>query len=199
MSQSQGQIRNLHQMEHIAQDFCELIADSVERCLIVGSIRRKSPNPRDIDIVAIPMWLEEAKQETLFGNKMVVKKNLLSRKLDSLCKKGVISLREKSDGVTVSGQAVALFNYMDVPLDVYQASEQTWWGLVQMRTGPMELNVFLAKRALSLGLNYHGDGNGITKKGIRVDLNQNEASIFEALNLNYIDPEVRSNYVEEPV
>jgi len=89
------------------------------------------------------------------------------------------------------GEAVAFLKFEGVPVDVYYASIRTWWGLVQMRTGSAAFNARLATYAINLGMRYHADGNGVTKNGVRIDDGMSETSIFKALGLIDVPPELR--------
>lgn len=181
--------RPLEEASGIAQRFLELVEPNSERIIVAGSIRRKRPWPRDIDIVAIPKFGEVEKDAWFAPIK--VKTSLLQARVDELIEKGVVKRRVKSDGKTMVGDLVAFIEFEAMPLDVYYSTEETWWGLVQMRTGSARFNRMLATRALRMGLKYHGDGHGVTRKGVRIDDGSSEDNIFKALDLKYLRPEDR--------
>ncbi len=172
-----------------ANRFVQLVMDCSERIVVAGSIRRKRPFPKDIDIVAISKVVDASKPGWFAPVK--TRESLLHSRIDEFVKKGVAKPRVKVDGKTMVSEFVAFVEFEGLPLDLYYASEETWWGLVQMRTGSARFNTMLATRALGMGLKFHGDGHGITRNGVRLDDSLSEESIFKALNLKYLLPEER--------
>ncbi len=179
-------------MRTCAESFISLISDCVERVKICGSIRRRKPFPKDIDIVAESKVLTKI-DVGWFGEKVVTTQVLLQERVGKIIEKGLARPRVKSDGKTMVGDSVAFLEYQKVPLDLYYCfSAKEWFGLVQMRTGSAGFNRMLATRALSMGLKFHGDGKGITDaQGRRVDDGLSEESIFHALRIPYKKPEER--------
>src|SRR5437879_3251534 len=53
----------------IADDLIEKITPLCERCEIAGSIRRQKAEVGDIEIVAVPRWIEVPDPDDLFGAK----------------------------------------------------------------------------------------------------------------------------------
>jgi DNA polymerase/3'-5' exonuclease PolX len=183
--------KSLAEMRSIAESFVELVVESTDNIQIVGSIRRMKPNPRDIDIVAISTTVSTTRQGW-FGETQTLYQSLLHWRIKYLIEHGIAKARVKTDGKTMVGDLVAMLEFESVPLDVYYATPETWWGLVQMRTGSARFNSMLATRALSMGLKFHGDGKGITKDGVRIDDGSSEESIFKALGITVpIRPEDR--------
>jgi DNA polymerase/3'-5' exonuclease PolX len=182
--------RPLAEMEAIADQFVELIKDSVDRVQICGSIRRRRPMPKDIDIVAIPK-ISAVAAPTAFGFTIRAMENFLHSKIDRMISEDLLKPRVKSDGTTMIGNAVAFVTFQGVALDVYYASEQTFSGLVLMRTGSANHNTMLATLALKQGKKFHADGLGVTQDGKRLDDGQSEESIFRALEMPNIPPEQR--------
>src|SRR5436309_5603650 len=140
--------RPLAEMEAIADQFLGLIEGSVEKAMICGSIRRRRPMPKDIDIVAIPK-ISAVAAPTAFGFTVRAMENFLHSRIDRIISEGLANARVKVDGTTMVGDSVAFLNFRDVALDVYYASPQTWWGLVQMRTGSASFNTRLATYAIN--------------------------------------------------
>ena len=96
---------------------------------IVGSIRRKKPNPVDVDIVVMPR-----------GKKKVI---------DYLGKKGKCIL---------SGGKRAAFNVKGVKVEVYFATSKSWGAHLIAYTGPSGYSIGLRMRARKRGylLNQYG-------------------------------------------
>jgi DNA polymerase (family 10) len=135
-----------------------------ERCREVGSVRRGKPLCRDVDIVLIPA---EHCQGRL-----------------------AMALRGLGEAIK-SGPLIHSCRYRGQQVDIYVATEETWWTLLLIRTGSKEHNVRLCARARSVGMKLHADGSGITlKDGVR-QVPQSEEDIFAALGLPYEPPEKR--------
>jgi DNA polymerase/3'-5' exonuclease PolX len=189
MADSVTEGRPLAEASAIAYRFLELVRDCASEIMICGSVRRKKPVVNDIDIVAISR-IDNVIERGWFDT-FKVKRSFLHEKVAELILGKRAVARVKSDGKTMVGEFVALLEFDGMPLDLYYATKETWWGLVQMRTGSAAFNASIATRALSMGLKFHGDGNGVTKNGIRVDDGQSEEGIFKALGMKYLPPEAR--------
>jgi DNA polymerase/3'-5' exonuclease PolX len=169
----------------IAQDFINHISAACERIEIVGSIRRQKIGVNDIDILAIPRFIR-GDDETLFGES--VRENQLDKQLSELCLSRVLELDANGSKIkrflkTVDGDTI--------PIDLYIATEQTWWTLLLIRTGCRGHNIKLARRALELQMHLKADGSGLlTSSGSIVPI-ASEEEIFRLLNLEYRAPEDR--------
>lgn len=175
----------------IAGRFVELIAPKCEQVLIVGSIRRKRPEVGDIDIVAIPRTAYDVEESWFTSERREV--NLLAERLNELVREGAIKPRVKKDGKTMVGERVAMLEYEGFPVDIYYATTETWGGLVLVRTGSVEHNIVLTRRAIEKGWKLHADGTGVWDArvgGKRVD-DGSEPGIFAVLDLPYRKPEDR--------
>ena len=132
------------------------------RCEIVGSIRRGRDLCGDVDIVLIP------------GNQGRLA--LALRALGSEIKSG-----PKLHACVYSGQHV----------DVYIATEQTWWTLMLIRTGSKEHNIKMCSQARSMGMTLHANGSGLTRDNGTLIQPSSEQDIFTCLKLPYKRPEER--------
>jgi len=136
----------LEQAEKLAEQFIGEIADYCEKIQIVGSIRRRKTECRDIDLVLL------AKSEQLWN---------FTFKLKKISK------------INVNGKQVKRVIYKGEQFDLYFATPETWGALVLIRTGSAQHNIGLAKRALNMGMKLTHSGlmkNGeiiaSTEKGI---------------------------------
>ena len=172
-------------MREIAEDLINDVTPFCNRIEIVGSLRRLKPCVNDIDVIAIPKLLE-MDDETLFGEP--VQENLLERKLSQMCLLGQLQLEANGTKIkrflkTVDGDTV--------PIDIYFATEQTWWTLLLIRTGNRNHNIKLARRAIELQMHLRADGSGLlTPDGTLFQIHSEEA-IFRHLGLSYRPPEER--------
>jgi DNA polymerase (family 10) len=133
-----------------------------QRIKVVGSIRRRKPFPRDIDIVLIPSDLWNLEHEIRGLARPLVPK--------------------------LSGDKLKRVIYNGVQVDIYYASEETWATLLLIRTGSKENNIRLASIAKNKGWRLKANGEGLfNEKGQRV-AGDTEESIYEALGLPWQEP-----------
>jgi len=172
-------------MREIADDLINDVTPFCNRIEIVGSLRRLKPCVNDIDIIAIPKLLE-MDDETLFGEP--VQENLLERKLSQMCLLGQLQLEANGTKIkrflkTVDGDTV--------PIDIYFATDQTWWTLLLIRTGSRNHNIKLARRAIELQMHLKADGSGLLAPDGSLFQIHSEEAIFLHLGLSYRPPEER--------
>jgi len=131
---------------------------------IAGSIRRKKPDPRDVDIVMIP----KSKKAVL---------DYVSKQ-----KKGNIGVGEK----------LASYNIDGVEVDLYFATKENWGAMLLYLTGPQKYNIGLRMVAKKKGLllNQYGlwKKNGDKKLLLA---SQSEEEIYRALGKEWKAPELR--------
>lgn len=155
-----------------------VLADRVVHCIehlcdkiqVVGSIRRKRPEVHDIDIVLIPQaWMWNTIIQSLKTN--------------------------MNAHVVKAGQELAT---LEVPIgatnetisvDIYKARPETWGVLLLIRTGSKEHNIKLCSRARAMGMMLSAK-EGVIKDG-KIIASRTEKEIFEALGMEYVEPENR--------
>jgi len=79
-----------------------------------------------------------------------------------------------------------------VPIDIYLATEQTWWTLLLIRTGSRNHNIKLARRAIELQMHLKADGSGLLGHDGSLIQIYSEEAIFHHLGLQYRPPEERA-------
>ena len=136
----------LEQAEKLAEQFIQEIADYCEKIKIVGSIRRRKKECRDIDLVLL------AKPEQLWN---------FAFKLKRISK------------ILVDGKQVKRVIYKGEQFDLYFATPETWGALILIRTGSAQHNIKLSmiaqKKGMKLthsGLMKNGEIIASTEKGI---------------------------------
>ena len=107
------------------------IADYCEKIKVVGSIRRRKTECRDIDLVLL------AKPEQLWN---------FTFKLKKISK------------IMVDGKQVKRVIYKGEQFDIYFATPETWGALILIRTGSAGHNIKLSKRALNMGMKLSHKG-----------------------------------------
>jgi DNA polymerase/3'-5' exonuclease PolX len=169
----------------IAETSIDGIKDTCEQIEIVGSLRRHEVAVNNINIIAIPKFIQE-KDETLFGEP--VQTNLLDRRLSQYCFKGTLSL--ESNGPKIK-RFIKSVDGDVVPIDIYIADKNTWWTLMLIRTGSKNHNIMLARRAIDMHMQLKADGSGLLSPGGSTIPIESEEHIFRLLNLPYRIPEDR--------
>jgi len=136
----------LAQAEKLAEQFIREIAVYCEKIKVVGSIRRKKTECRDIDLVLL------AKPEELWN---------FTFKLKKISK------------INVNGKQVKRVIYKDEQFDLYFATPETWGALILIRTGSAQHNIKLSTIALNMGMKLthrglmkNGEIIASTEKGI---------------------------------
>ena len=152
----------LEQAQKLANQIVKLISPFCERIVIAGSIRRKKPQSRDVDIVLIP--------KPLLWSRII---STLQKKMDAK----VLKCGEKVSQLTIDG----------VNVDLYSATPETWEPLLLIRTGSAEHNIKLSMRARKMGMKL--THSGLSKDGKIIASTEKE--IFEALGMKYVPPEER--------
>jgi DNA polymerase/3'-5' exonuclease PolX len=189
--------RSLSESRVIAQELVGLLAPYSERMKIVGSIRRQRPTVHDADIVIqgklrrqVPLF------EQTDGTPLELPAvDRAQAAVGSMILKGSLKPRPKKDGTTMVGDRVAFVSYRGLPVDIYFASPETWGGLILIRTGSVEHNLFMVGLAKSRGWILHASGEGLfdsREGGHRLD-DGTEESVFRLLGLSYREPELREH------
>ncbi|MDO9580402.1 MAG: hypothetical protein Q7J06_07520 [Bacteroidales bacterium] len=155
----------LERAEKMANQLIERLAPYCSRIQVAGSIRRKAPDPKDIDLVLIPSDPWNLSHEV----------NNLTRPFTP----------------KVSGDKLKRFNYKGTQVDLYFARKDTWATLLLIRTGSAENNILLCSLAKTKGWHLAASGDGLfNEKGERI-AGDSEESIYLALGLPYQAPEER--------
>lgn len=170
------------QADAAAKNICALLNECCDRIDIAGSIRRKRRVIHDVDLIAIPRSTRSA-PTTLFGDTVEV--SLLAELITRMSQQGMVKIIKRGEKY----QRLEFTN-LQIPVDLYLASEATWSTLLLIRTGSKEHNIYLCSRARDLGMQLKADGSGLLKNG-RPFANDSEESIFRALDLDFVPPEKR--------
>ena len=140
------------------------IAPYITRGRLAGSIRRKKPIVRDIDIVI----------ESPLIN--------IDKLKNELSKLGTLKLK--------GDKLIRILTPDNAQVDIYIASKENYESLLLIRTGSKEHNIKLTTRAQSL--NYKLTANGLIDNKTGSIIAKSEKDIFKALKMNYVEPEKRN-------
>lgn len=170
----------LAEAEKRATQILTCIGSLVSRAAVAGSVRRRRPQPHDIDIVVIPKQL----QVSVFNVDPDTNWDGIYNRLSS--RLNMTKIRKGAKLMTLG------FPDVDLPVDIYRATPETWGVLLLIRTGSIEYNIMLCSRAKRMGMMLSAK-RGLIKDG-NVVASKEEQDIFEALDIRYIPPERRECY-----
>ena len=139
------------------------ISPFIVRGRLAGSIRRKKPIVKDIDIVV------EIKLDNLEDLK------------NSLFELGEIKLKGE--------KLVRIIAEDNTQIEIYIGNKENYEPLLLIRTGSKEHNIKLTTKAISLGMKL--TANGLIDIETNSIIATSEKDIFKALNLPYLEPEKR--------
>jgi DNA polymerase/3'-5' exonuclease PolX len=153
----------------IAERTKELLAPYCERIEIAGSIRRKKPQVKDIELVAIPKPYDVG----LFESGIATVVNQWEKVRGELpCK---YTQRLLPDGIA---------------LDLFFANHENWGLIYAMRTGSADYShKVLATGWVKLGYKSEGGQLCISDRQIAIP---EEKDLFKLIGVPYLDPELRN-------
>lgn len=147
--------------KELADDFKKQIQPYCSRVEVAGSVRREKPDPRDIEICAIP--------QDLFGLKKIMD-------LQYYIKGRFPSLYSQ---ITFQGEKI----------DIFWCRPENWGNIFLIRTGPWEFSKkIMGTRARIRGLQHEG---GYLWRGNKRLCCLEEKDVFKLLGLPYIEPKKR--------
>jgi len=161
-----------------ATQYAETIAQELRpMCLkiaVAGSIRRRRPFPRDIDIVCLPKP----------GQWPHIRKRCLRTNPVIHTDGGANLIFELANGIQVDLYAAA-----PAHPDFFQPQPCNWGTLLLCRTGSRQFNIWFARQAAKAGLHWNPYG-GLYRE-TRCLAAETEQDLFTQLKLDYIKPEDR--------
>jgi DNA polymerase/3'-5' exonuclease PolX len=166
----------------IAEELVKILRPACERVEIAGSIRREKPDVKDIELVAVPRWVDRVPPGGMFAESVAPVYELLDRLVD--CESSCFARGEKWGNkyrkllYTCRGTGIAV--------DLFLCSPHQWGYLFALRTGPADFSRLLVTPvdrggALPAGYRCHG-GNVERPDGCTVKLPEEE-DFFGLLNL----------------
>lgn len=193
----------LAQAEALAAELVELLSPVCERLEIAGSIRRRRPDPADIEICAIPKRVVIPEFD-MFGNVVSNRAfDLLGECADDLLARCVLEHRRDVNGRAAWGESYRRAIFRGFALDLFSCWPEQWGCLLTIRTGPAEFSHRLVTdttQRLDSGL-YGLKPPWAQVKGLRVlhrasgevfDTPE-ERQVFEVLSLPYVEPWERTD------
>lgn len=174
----------LNQAQQIAETLRTDLRPFCERIEICGSIRRKKPDPKDIELIAIPKFTEIGTgQRTLGGEELSTNRNML---FDFIATHFHI--------IKAGARYLQMWVYPDDPpaeikVDLFTATPETWGYILMIRTGPAEFSKVVVTKLKRFG--YRSENGRIIKDIDQKMVTIKEADVFDMLRIGYIEPEDR--------
>ena len=155
-----------------ASKVVEILAPFCSRIEIAGSIRRRRPQPGDLDFVIEPK----------LGKRRYIRDRCLSWH-PQVMTDGPVNLIIAVKGVQLD------FFFADEPGADLFAEPGNFGSLLICRTGSVAFNIWLVAQAKKQGLTWN-PYRGVVQKG-KIIASQTEEAVFKALGLSWIKPEDR--------
>ena len=166
---------DLSRAKAVADDLLRLLAPHCERIAVAGSIRRKKPRVKDIELLCASKVTSTA---DLFGS-LVADGTVLEKRAD---KSGRYSYGEQNK--------LLVHVPSGVPVDVFSSSIKNWGMSLVVRTGPKEFNVRMMSRFRELGMRGHAYGGVTDQGGTEIEC-PDEETVFRLLGWPWMPPERR--------
>ena len=173
----------------VALELKKIFDPYCERIVIAGSLRRETPTVADIEILYIPMMVNQ--QVDLLTTAEVP---AIDKMIAFLEKDKYLERRLNSAGSTMFGEKNKLMRdvFSGIPVDLFSCSVDDWWVSLVIRTGSKETNLRLTTGANKRGLTLNAYGSGVTDRvtGI-VTPATSERHVFDLCGVPYQEPEDR--------
>ena len=176
--------------KEVTDQLVRLLAPHCERIAVAGSIRRKRPDVKDIELLCASKVTSTA---DLFG-RAVTSWYSLNKKLDALVADGsVLKKRANKSGRYSYGEHNKLLVHVPsgIPVDVFSSSTNNWGMSLVVRTGSKDFNVRMMARFRELGMRGHAYGGVTDQEGNEIEC-PDEETVFRLLGWSWMPPERRS-------
>jgi len=191
----------LWQALDVARQLVDALTPSCDRIAIAGSVRRTIATVDDIELLAIPKYIDEPAliQTTLWPIVNNDKKwadagrvNLLEETLDGLSDQGNLTMRPNKKGHYTNGplNKLLIHTTTGIPIDLFTTSAENWGMALFVRTGPKDWNIKAMTRFNELGLAGHAYG-GVTHPDGREEACPDEVTVFSLLEWPWREPNRR--------
>jgi DNA polymerase/3'-5' exonuclease PolX len=190
MSDQEPKTYPLQDAVPIAEKFLEFLTPHCHRIQVVGSIRRRKPFVKDIELLMVSKSGSQSDPNDLFEHK--VARPAVAIALDELLKLKVITKRLSKIGNESWGpeNKLAVHCKSGMPIDFFLVPERNWWNALVVRTGPAKSNKAIAGAALARGWNWHAYGDGFSR-GTEKFVVRQERDAFDHVGLPFHPPEKR--------
>ncbi|MDY6916916.1 MAG: hypothetical protein SVP26_03080 [Chloroflexota bacterium] len=150
------------------------LAPVCERIAVAGSVRRRRPEVKDVEILVIP------KDSPI---------DLFTAKLYALVAAGVLDFRLNKRGHRLFGPQNKLMVHVGsgIGVDIFSTTEDCWAVTMVVRTGSKETNISIARAAKARGMRFLAYGDGFDTPTGHITC-FTEEQVFRAVGLPHLQP-----------
>jgi DNA polymerase/3'-5' exonuclease PolX len=168
----------------LARRLRDWLEPACERIEIAGSIRRRAPEVKDIELVAIPKPTRD-----LFGNRNRDSHTIIAKVYD-LAQNGNLLLSPEEPLFTKRGDWYAQFNCFGMKVDLFMTTPEKWGCIYLIRTGSADFSKRMMTK-VSRGGDcpdhlYFKDGR--LWEGENALETPEEEDVFRLLGVNWLEP-----------
>ena len=169
---------DLEKAKAIAEKIKAVLESSCERITIAGSIRRQKPEVGDIELLAIPKYVDGV--------------DMLDAKIQTMIYFDMLGYRLNKLGSKVYGPKNKLLVHLPsgIGVDIFSTDEESWPVALVVRTGGKVTNQRIATAALRKGYRFHAYGSGFTTPDGEI-VCHSEREVFAAVDLPWQEPSER--------
>ena len=165
----------LEKAKMIAEKIKAVLEASCQKVTIAGSIRRQKPEVGDIELLAIPKYVDGV--------------DILDAKIKTMIHFDMLGYRLNKLGSKVYGPKNKLLVHLPSGsgVDIFSTDAKCWPVALVVRTGGKTTNKRIATAALRKGCRFHAYGRGFTTPNGEI-ICHSEREVFEAVGLPYLEP-----------
>lgn len=178
----------------IAKEICHVLRPHCDRIEVAGSLRRRKPYLKDVEILFIPKFSRAPERDDFFRERPPI--NQADLAIEHLLQFGLLAKRPNINGVEAWGPLNKLGVHVPsgMPVDLFTATRENWFNYLVCRTGGEESNIRIASAAIAKGWKWNPYGNGFTRfthfrNGTEINYHEvaSEREVFEFVGLRYLE------------
>lgn len=180
----------LEEARRVAAEISVWLGGTCERLQVAGSVRRNKPLVGDVELLVIPRNDISPTEGEFFATEQ----NQVNLRVLELLRDGQLALRVKKDGTVANGEQVKLLRHVPsgMPVDLFIATEDSWFSSLVCRTGGKDSNARIATLAKRMGWRWQMNGPGFRRLADNhIQPVSCERDVFEFVGLPYREPQER--------
>lgn len=176
----------------VAYDFVDVLKDFCERISLAGSLRRRKPFVKDVEIVFVSKSTPDPQPpDDMFKPRPPL--SLAEIAIGNLLDAGLLRKRPNINGVESWGakNKLGIHAPTGMPVDLFTAPPENFFNYLVCRTGGEESNIRVASAAIARGWKWNPYGSGFSRpKGLTLEHHvvTSEREVFEFVGLPYLEP-----------
>lgn len=171
----------------VAERLLEFLTPHCEMITVAGSLRRRKPMVKDIEILFVPTIGKEKDPGDLLEIERPV--YLTERAIAALLETNVLAKRPNIKGSPAWGEKNKLGVHVasGIAVDLFTASISNWFNYLVCRTGGEQSNIRICNAARARGWKWNPYGVGFSR-GKEIHAVKSEAEVFKFVGLAYQEP-----------